>query len=181
MKIFGIIKPLSGMCLLIALFWQGQAVAQHVEGTPGASTSNAAKLFAPAWTAVAPDRLQTMRGGYRLPSGLNLSFGIERVVFINGALVATTSVNIADIGGMTAAEAEALVAATGPLLIQNGPGNTFTAGNGPAGLTIQNSLDDQTISSLTTLNIAADTLGLYKSLNTQSTLQDAIKLSGTTP
>lgn len=150
-----------------------------VFATPGyALAQGRVSSLPPSWTAVAPERLDTLRGGYSLPSGLNLSFGIARAVYINGALVTSTSVNIADIGKMTAEEARALAAATAPLLVQNGPGNMVTQGNGPAGVTIQNSLDDQTIRSMTTLSVSVDTLDLYKALNVQSTLQDALNRTG---
>ena len=127
-----------------------------------------------AWIALTPEQLDTMRGGFTLPSGLNLSFGIERAVFIDGVLMISTSINIPNVGRMTTDEATALAAATAPLLVQNGPGNVVTAGSGHAGLTIQNTLNDQTIRSLTTLNIGVDTLSLYKALNVQSTVQDAL-------
>ena len=128
------------------------------------------------WIPLTPERLDTMRGGFSLPSGLNLSFGIERAVFIDGALVTSISVNVANVAKMTADEAKALATATAPLLLQNGPGNVVTPGSGNAGLTIQNTLDDQTIRTLTTLNISVDTLGLYKTLNAQSTVQDALTI-----
>ena len=128
------------------------------------------------WIPLTPERLDTMRGGFSLPSGLNLSFGIERAVFIDGVLMTSTSLNIPNVGRMTTDEATALAAATAPLLLQNGPGNVVTAGSGHAGLTIQNTLDDQVISSLTTLNISVDTLGLYKTLNAHSTVQDALTI-----
>lgn len=123
------------------------------------------------WTALTPERLDTLRGGFSLPSGLNLSFGIERVVFVNGVLVTSTSVSIPDVGQMTAAQARALAAAIAPVLVQNGH---LQAGTGNIGITIQNSLDNQTIRSVTTLDVGVDTLGLYKSLNAQSSLQNAI-------
>ena len=43
------------------------------------------------WVAMTPQKLDRMRGGFVLPSGLLLSFGIERAVYVNGELVATAN------------------------------------------------------------------------------------------
>ena len=49
-----------------------------------------------------------MRGGFQLPSGATLSFGIERVVYVNGELAASTAVRVADLSRLSAEEARAL-------------------------------------------------------------------------
>src|SRR3546814_14012033 len=39
------------------------------------------------WVPVDPALLDDLRGGFQLPSGLLVSFGIERVAWVNGELV----------------------------------------------------------------------------------------------
>lgn len=130
------------------------------------------------WAPLATTRLARMRGGFDLPSGLNLSFGIERVVYVNGALVATTSLNIPDIARMTTDQAETLATIGQPMVVQVGAGNTFDPASminaGAAGLVIQNTLDGQDIRALTTINVSVDTLGMFQDLNSQAALQNAL-------
>lgn len=126
-----------------------------------------------SWVAMAPQKLDRMRGGFVLPSGLLLSFGIERAVYVNGQLVATTSVNVPDIANITADQAQGLAGLQDTMLIQIGEGNTFVP-TGAGGVVIQNTLNDQDIRALTTLNIGTSTLGLFQELNSNAALQDAL-------
>ena len=125
------------------------------------------------WVAMAPQKLDRMRGGFLLPSGLLLSFGIERAVYVNGELIATTSINVPDISRITTDQAQALTGLQDTMLIQIGEGNTFVP-NGAGGVVIQNTLNDQDIRALTTLNISTSTLGLFQELNANAALQDAL-------
>jgi len=119
-----------------------------------------------------------MRGGFDAGTSLQVSFGIQRAVYINGNLVTSTSINIPDVGQITAAQASALAAVTNTVnVIQNGPGNSFD----PAPLThttgatvIQNSLNNQNIQTLTTISAAVNSLDALKNLNLQNTLQSAL-------
>lgn len=120
------------------------------------------------------DRLEGLRGGFELPSGLQASFGFERVVYVNGELMATTSINIPDISAITPDQAQALAAARQTTLVQVGEGNTFNASSMDGGLVIQNTLDNQDIRVLTTLDVGTDMLGHFKDLNAQAALQDAL-------
>jgi hypothetical protein len=126
-----------------------------------------------AWKAVAPQQLDAMRGGMELPSGMLLSFGIERAVYVNGELVATTRFTVADVSRITPGEARGLAGVQDTMVVQIGEGNTF-APAASGGLVIQNTLDNQDIRALTTLNIAANTLGLFQDLNAAAALQDAL-------
>lgn len=125
------------------------------------------------WVAMAPQKLDRMRGGFLLPSGLLLSFGIDRAVYVNGELIATTSINIPDISRITTDQAQGLAGLQDTMLIQIGEGNTFVP-NGAGGVVIQNTLNDQDIRALTTLNISTSTLGLFQELNANAALQDAL-------
>lgn len=125
------------------------------------------------WVAMAPQKLDRMRGGYVLPSGLLLSFGIDRAVYVNGELIATASVNVPNIANITPGQAQGLAGLQDPLLVQIGEGNTFVP-NGTGGIVIQNTLSNQDIRTLTTLNIGANTLGMFQDLNANTALQDAL-------
>jgi hypothetical protein len=134
-----------------------------------------------AWRAVSEDRLDDMRGGFDVPSaaGLRVSFGIDRAVYINGDLVASASVNIPDVARMTAAQAQQLstVVNTGNL-VQNGPNNVappeVTTGAAAAATVIQNSLNNQTLQAITTINAAVNSLPQYRQFNLANVLQGAL-------
>ncbi|WP_322047375.1 hypothetical protein [Paraburkholderia sp. J67] len=135
----------------------------------------------PAWAsadvvAVSENRLDDMRGGFDLPSGLVVSFGISRAAFVNGNLVAQTSFNIPDIANMTAQQAQMLASANTGALLQVGPHNSVQQGALPAltGSVIQNSLSNQQIQALTTINAGVNSLGAYKAMNFLSTMNSAL-------
>lgn len=158
--------------LLVAMAWP--CTAADPAGTATGS-------LGPEWVAVAPERLERMRGGFELPSGLALSFGIERVVYVNGDLVATASVHIPDIARMTAAQAQGLAEMNQGMLVQVGGGNTFNPSTAINGVVIQNTLDEQDIRSLTTLNVGVDSLGMFQQLNANAALQDALNTAAGVP
>ncbi|MGH8085600.1 MAG: hypothetical protein ACREPV_10040 [Lysobacter sp.] len=135
----------------------------------------------PEWVAVAPERLERMRGGFELPSGLALSFGIERVVHVNGHLVASASVHIPDVARMTAAQAQELAEMNRGVLVQVGEGNTFTPSTAINGVAIQNTLGGQEVRALTTLNVGVGTLGMFQQLNASTALQDALNTAAGAP
>lgn len=126
------------------------------------------------WRPIDPARLDTMRGGFQLPSGAMLSFGIERMVFINGELAASTSVRVADLSRLTAEEARALGEFNRGIVIQRGDGNRFEPVRLPGGVVIQNTLDDQRITTITRLDVDSHALGGFQSLNAGTALQDAL-------
>ncbi|NIE62148.1 MULTISPECIES: hypothetical protein [unclassified Burkholderia] len=126
--------------------------------------------------ALSDARLDAMRGGFDMPSGLKISFGVSRVAFVNGNLVTTTSFNIPDISHITAQQAQALAAANAGALIQVGAGNAAQPAALPAltGAVIQNTLNSQQIQALTTINMTVNTLATFKNLNVMSTLNNAL-------
>ncbi|MEO8598294.1 MAG: hypothetical protein ABI656_00515 [bacterium] len=128
--------------------------------------------------AVSDTNLDQMRGGFNTGSGLLVSFGIQRAVYINGNMVTTTSFNIPDVGKVSGAQAATLSAAAGAVnLVQNGPGNTIEPGalSQAVGATvIQNTLSNQNIQNLTIIDASTNSLGLLKSINALSTLNDAL-------
>lgn len=149
------------------------------------------------WLAVGDQQLEAMRGGFSIGNGLLVSFGITRAVFINGALVTETTLNLGRMADLSPAQASQLSQKLETLsLVQNGPGNTFASGPsstttspaaaGPTvtaiagsstGTLIQNSLNNQQIRYQTIINASSNGLGMVRSLNLHNTLADSIRQS----
>jgi hypothetical protein len=129
------------------------------------------------WITVGDATLDGLRGGFDV-GGLMVSFGIERMVRINGTLVATTAFQINDLGRLTPEQAQAVGRQVGQLnLVQNGPGNSVdprTVALGQPATFIQNTLNDQRIENRTIINATSNGLGLVKDLNAQGALRDAL-------
>lgn len=142
------------------------------------SPSMASDLPGDGWQAVDDVTLEQARGGFDMPGGLNLSLGIERLVSINGEVVASTSFMIDDVSRLSVAEASQARAALSAMnVVQNGAGNLFAAGaleQTMAGTVIQNSLNDQVLRSQTIINTSVNSLELLKIANFQDTLQNAL-------
>lgn len=162
---------MHGRCLLLACLLGG-AVWPCIASD---SVKAVSRHLGPEWVAVPPERLYIMRGGFQLPSGLVASFGIERLVYVNGTLVATASVHIPDVARITAEQAQGLAEMKQGMVVQVGGGNTFNPSGAINGLVIQNTLDGQDIRSLTTLNVGVGTLGMFQSLNANAALQSALQ------
>jgi hypothetical protein len=130
--------------------------------------------------AAVPERaLDEVRGGFEIPENLQASVALARSAFVNGERVAHSSVRVADIGNMTASEAGALAEAFTTMVVQNGPANTFGPPDlGPASLVIQNSLNDQHLVALTTLNVEVNTLGAFREINFQDGLTQTLGAIG---
>lgn len=132
------------------------------------------------WTEmkVSDARLDEMRGGFDIATGLQIAFGIERAVFVNGQLVATTSFNIPNLAQITVPQAQQLAQALNTAtVVQTGAGNIAPANLMPgasAATIIQNTLNNQSIKALTTVNAAVNTLAQFKASNVQSTINSAI-------
>lgn len=172
-------RDLSCFSIVVALAWAGVASGQDAAVVTGAAPAPANVWVASTgpWLAVGDRQLDAMRGGFDVGNGLLASFGIGRVVYVNGSLVASTSVSVPDIGRMTPAQAGALATAMGTSVIQVGPGNTFspsTLDRAVAATVIQNSLDNQDIRSLTTIDASVNNLGQFRSGRLADTLQTAL-------
>jgi hypothetical protein len=105
--------------------------------------------------------LDSMRGGFEVDVGGNkilLSLGIDRVTFINGELATASPVSDLHLQ-----------------LVQNGPNNNFVPPSEislPTGTVtlIQNSLDNQTIRNVTTINATVAFNDLVRSQTVDSAL-----------
>lgn len=126
------------------------------------------------WQPVDPARLAQMRGGFQMPTGMMLSFGIERVVLLNGELTARIAVQVPDVARITPEQAQALADFNRGLVVQIGDGNRFDPAQVAGGLVIQNTLDGQDIRTVTRIDVGVDTLGAYQNLNAGGALTDAL-------
>lgn len=156
--------------LLHVSFWLAVAGC----GVPAAAATEAGD----DWVAVNDSQLEAMRGGFTAPSGLAVSLGIDRLVSINGDVVARTSFDIADLNHMSEEQARLTRDALSSVkLIQNGSDNIYQAGESSrviGGVVIQNTLNDQLIRSETVISSTVNSASLLKSLNFQASLSDAL-------
>ena len=153
---------------------------------------------------VSDAQLDSARGGFDVNSTL-LSIGISRAVFINDELVITTTLNIPglsanshvsspatltrQLGAGAKSDVPATGAPTSPVviingngmsLIQNGPGNTAALQQNlpSAGFIVQNTLDNQAIRSLTTINAKVLSESIVKGLNMTTSMRDLYRRPG---
>lgn len=128
--------------------------------------------------ALRSDQLEEVRGGFVGDGGLKISFGIERAVYLNGTLVTTTSLNIAELSKISGGSAQVTGNIAGSLgLLQSGAGNVFAPGavsSTAAGTIIQNTLDNQKISTITRIDAVVNSSGILRSMNLQSSMNSAI-------
>ena len=144
---------------------------------PAARAGGAAHAQEEVWMTVADSELDTLRGGFEVGSGLMVSFGITRAVYINGELVTQTTLNLGQLDQITAAQAGALGAQLAALnIVQNGPNNAVESqvGGLALGTIIQNSLNDQHIANMTVIDARTNSMEMIKGLNTLSTLTDSL-------
>ena len=123
--------------------------------------------------------LDEVRGGFVTHEGMKISFGIERAVYLNGTLVTTTSLNIADLARISGGQAQVTGNGFGSLgQVQSGPGNVFMPGaistTAAGGLVIQNTLDYQKINTITRIDAVVNSASIMRSMNLQSSMQSAI-------
>lgn len=85
-------------------------LASHPAADPHHEAIAAARSGMAGWKPVASARLEALRGGFET-AGLQVSFGIERAVYINGNLVVQTSLVIPDVSRITSEQAGRLAAA----------------------------------------------------------------------
>lgn len=159
--------------MTVRIYGQGSLSAAS-EGADSSSDAFSGRLVADA-------QLGELRGGFETPLGLTLSFGIERVVHINGELVSSTALTVADLRGLAGGGMPVeLPVGTTVGVIQNGPNNVFDAGAMAAGAfatVIQNSLDNQHIQTVTTVNAQVNSVGLLQANRFNDSLRSAVNAS----
>jgi hypothetical protein len=167
------------VCICAAVcggIWGCCAGAAEGDASSSAVAPSASESIPLDSVAISEARLDDMRGGFDLPSGLHVSFGISRIAFVNGNPVATMNIVIPDVTNMTTQQAQTLANVNAGAWIQNGPGNVIQAGSLPSltGAVVQNSLNNQQIQALTTINTTVNSLSAFKTMNVISTLDQAL-------
>ena len=149
-----------------------RAQAQAVADEHGGRSALGGELV-----ALRSDELDEVRGGFVIDGGLKISFGIERAVYLNGTLVTTTSLNIADLAKISGGSAQVTGNGAGSLgLVQSGLGNVapIAISNTAAGLVIQNTLDNQKINTITRIDAVVNSASILRSMNLQSSMRSAV-------
>jgi len=165
------------MMLAAVLSWQDSVPAADNDLADFDSSVNDRQHPRHEWLPVSGVYLDEMRGGFDIGSGLKVSFGIRREVYLNENRIASTNLNVGDINGSASGQAQAIDTAHTLQLIQNGSGNHFDTSSmsqSATSLVIQNTLSGQDIRSLTIIDAKTNGLELFKDLNMQSALTEAI-------
>lgn len=156
--------------------WLGAALLATALASP-------AQTERPTWpgaaVALSEQALDRLRGGFQAPDGLQLSFGIERVVYINGSLATSTRFSV--VGPAAApppsAAAPLVLDGSGFSWVRNGAGNTLLAGlpsTAGHGTVVQNTLNDQRIQTLTIINASTNSLDVLRGWTLQLSIRDAV-------
>ncbi len=156
-------------------------LAKKSPGSPP-RTLDAGNVLGQQLAALDTATLDEVRGGFELEgSSLKFSIGIERAVYINGNLVATNVLNLKDLqstAGGTSVAGASPAAASGALVVQNGPaGSNYVApqvAQNPTATVIQNSLNDQKIQAVTTVNASVNSLQTVRAMSVANAIQYGI-------
>jgi len=110
----------------------------------------------PAAAAVGPAELDNARGGFTTASGIAVSLGIERIVTVDGQVVARSELRLGDLGRLVAGQAAPVAPAGGLSTV------------------VQNSLNGRAIGTATIIHASVAAQGLLQTMHFQSTLANAI-------
>lgn len=142
-----------------------------------ASPQDDAWAFLAAQNTVDDAQLEEVRGGFEMENGLKLSFGFERVSYVNGVLVGTQTLNLPNLQATNEMGqiATALEHVGGSSLIQNGGNNALLLNSDTAfNNIIQNTLDQQKIETRTIINSTVNSLQILRAINLQTILQESV-------
>lgn len=151
-----------------------------VEGTMTVPEAGEDFDYAVSSLRVDSGELDSMRGGFTLGHGLDVSFGLTQTGSINGVEQFSNSFRIDDLG---AHRGGADLSGMSPVLLQNGSGNVVSQGVLDSmalgfGSVIQNTLDDQTISTTNIYDISLQNVpGVVQGLSGARALTDSIGAS----
>jgi hypothetical protein len=124
-----------------------------------------------AAAAVGPAELDGARGGFTTASGVAVSLGIERIVTVDGQVVARSELRLGDLGRLAGGAAHVPAQAAGRLA-EAGAGLAIRLG--ADGTVVQNSLNDRAIGTATIIHATVAAQGLLQAMHFQSTLANAI-------
>lgn len=141
-------------------------------------TVDADNLLGQQLAALDTASLDEVRGGFE-SNNFKFSIGIERAVYINGLLVANNVLNLKDLqstSGGTNVTGVSPTASSSALVVQNGPGNSVApqVALNPTTTVIQNSLNDQKIQAVTTVNASVNSLQTVRAMSVANAIQYGI-------
>lgn len=120
--------------------------------------------------------LAAQRGGMRLSDTLDISFGIERQILINGELQTSFTLRIDSLAAVIASTNMANELPPPITLVQNGNGNVFASfpamGGGLPATVVQNSLDRQSIETINVINATLPNLTAMRQMGLEATLRN---------
>jgi hypothetical protein len=108
----------------------------------------------PAAAVAGPAELDGARGGFTTAAGVAVSLGIERIVTVDGQVVARSELRLGDLGRLVAGQAAPVT------------DNLTTV--------VQNSLNGRAIGTATIIHASVGAQGLLQTMHFQSTLANAI-------
>ncbi len=148
------------------------AAAVRVEAGSGVDGFEGAEV-------VPVEELDSTRGGYKAGTDMMFSFGIEKAVYVNGVLEATSSLNLLSPGGGVGGFSQ--VPFPGTLVQIGNPGDPNSGTNFSAisldnfrGIILQNSLDQQRIANITKISVGLNILGAYRENNLSAILNQQL-------
>ncbi len=149
--------PRSGVpCLLATLCWAVLASAPVAACASGAGETA-------DWVPVDEDVLADARGGFDGGNGLLVSLSVDRVLSLNGNVIASGQLSTAD------------AARPAFQIARIGEGNALLQAAQPlAGLLLQNSANDQLIRSQTTIDATVNSLSILKHMNFGDSLRQSL-------
>lgn len=138
----------------------------------------------PGASLVSADLLEQTRGGFELSdrgNTLRVTFGVERTVYVNGALVSTSTLALDGLGRLTdsgtiAQGAQARALGMTADLLRNGTGNVLSMNPTelPTGaLLLQNTLNDQRLEARTMINAVVEGAQLMRAARLESIMRDS--------
>ena len=120
--------------------------------------------------------LGDVRGGYLAGNGMELSFGIEKMLAVNGVLLSNDTLSFM-LGEAADLVGPAVSGSMANKVVQNGAGNSLSPalleGLG-TGTFIQNSMDRALIQNTTTMDVSITVRDLYRDLNLSSTVNQQL-------
>ena len=131
-------------------------------------------------TAATEQELSRMRGGFVSDEGLLVAFGIDRAIYVNGVLNTASNFTITRDSSGLYQSAATLPGINGVKLVQIGPGNYFSPDEISGNLltspftVIQNSLNNQFVKNMTTINASVTNMNLFREMNLTSSISQQI-------
>lgn len=166
-------EPVTNMRRILFLF-----VVVFLAAAVRVNAGSGADEFAGA-EVVPVEVLDSTRGGYKAGTDMMFSFGIEKAVYVNGVLEATSSLNLLSPNGGAGGLPQ--VPFPGTLIQIGNPGDPNSGKNFSAisldnfrGIILQNSLDQQRIANITKISVGLNILGAYRENNLSAILDQQL-------